>query len=81
MASTNNTTTNATKCFINFTKTENSTVEYEYKEGVVYWNGRTIFVNLLAALIILMNFLLIFIISKSSILRKQVNSDKFFHCH
>ena len=79
MASTNNTT--AIKCYINFTKTENSTVEYEYVEGVVYWNGRTIFVNLLAALIILMNFLLIFIILKSSILRKQVNSDNIFHCH
>ena len=78
MASTNNTTTNATKCFINFTKIENSTVEYEYE---IYWDGRNTFVNLLAALIILMNFLLIFIILKSSILRKQVNSDNIFHCH
>ena len=79
MASRNNTT--EIECFINLTKTENPTVEYQYVEGVVYWNGRNTFVNLLAALIILINSLLIYIILKSSILRKQVNSHKFFHCH
>ena len=59
-------------CFINLTTTQDPTIDYEYKEGVVYWNGRNTFVNLLAAMIIIANSLLIYIILKSSILRKQV---------
>ena len=79
MGSTNNTT--EIKCFINFTETENPAIEYKYVKGVDYWTGRNTFVNLLAAMIIITNSLLIYIILKSSILRKQVNIPKFFFCH
>lgn len=67
------------KCKINFSTPENSQIVYLYKEGHpwnVYWNGRNTFVNLLAAMIIIANMLLIYIILKSSILRKQVRSTQ-----
>ena len=77
MASKNNT---PIKCFIDFEKIENATIEYEYVEEV-YWTGRNTFVNLLAAMIIIINSLLIYIILKSSILRQQVPFPKFSDCH
>ena len=63
------------ECYI-----ENSSPEYIYVD-VEYWNGRNTFVNLLAAMIVIINSLLIYIILKSSILRKQVNFPKFSYGH